>query len=128
MYIIAKMPLLVNRCPKKQHAKKNILKNFRISLYKAPNRGYNKRHEAPKRDKRGGQDNTMRKKLQELRIARGYTQVSFSKAVGISRSHYSQIETGEKTPSLKLSLKIKAKLNYTDDDIFFDERCPVSRR
>lgn len=70
----------------------------------------------------------MRKKLQELRIARGYTQVSFSKAVGISRSHYSQIETGEKTPSLDLSFKIKAKLSYHDDDIFFDDRCPVSRR
>ncbi len=40
----------------------------------------------------------MRVKLQQLREARGYTQQTFSAVVGISRSHYSQIETGEKQP------------------------------
>ncbi len=70
----------------------------------------------------------MRKKLQELRTACGYSQATFSKAIGISRSHYSQIETGEKDPSLKVSLRIKRTLNYHGDDIFFVEKCPVSRR
>ena len=37
----------------------------------------------------------MRAKLQQLREAQGYTQQTFSAAVGTSRSHYSQIETGE---------------------------------
>lgn len=68
----------------------------------------------------------MRVKLQKLREAHGYTQQTFSKAVGTSRSHYSQIETGEKAPSLKLALRIKRELNYKDDDIFFDFKCPVS--
>jgi putative transcriptional regulator len=60
----------------------------------------------------------MRVKLQQLREAHGYTQQTFSNAIGISRSHYSQVETGEKQPSLKLALKIKRMLNYYDDDVF----------
>ncbi len=60
----------------------------------------------------------MRVKLQQLREARGYTQQTFSAVVGISRSHYSQIETGEKQPSLLLALRIKRALDYYDDDIF----------
>ncbi len=60
----------------------------------------------------------MRVKLQQLREARGYTQQTFSAVVGMSRSHYSQIETGEKQPSLQLALRIKRALDYYDDDIF----------
>lgn len=60
----------------------------------------------------------MRVKLQRLREAQGYTQVTFSEAIGTSRSHYSQIETGEKAPSLKLALRIKKILGYEKDDIF----------
>ncbi len=60
----------------------------------------------------------MRVKLKQLREARGYTQQTFSVVVGISRSHYSQIETGEKQPSLLLALRIKRALDYYDDDIF----------
>ena len=68
----------------------------------------------------------MRVKLVKLREGRGYTQETFSKAVGISRSHYSQIETGEKEPSLKVGVKIKRVLDYHYDDIFFNHKCPVS--
>lgn len=60
----------------------------------------------------------MRAKLQQMRKAQGYTQQTFSNAVGISRSHYAQIETGEKAPSLKLAFRIKRMLNYYGDDIF----------
>lgn len=60
----------------------------------------------------------MRVKLQKLRQANGYTQQTFSDAIGISRSHYSQIESGEKIPSLKLALRIKKALSYSQDDIF----------
>ena len=70
----------------------------------------------------------MRVKLVKLREGRGYTQQTFSEAVGISRSHYSQIETGEKEPSLKVSLKIKRVLDYPYDDIFFNQKCPESGR
>lgn len=68
----------------------------------------------------------MRAKLQRLREANGYTQQTFSNAVGTSRSHYSQIETGEKYPSLRLALRIKRALNYYGDDIF-DNTIPVRR-
>ena len=68
----------------------------------------------------------MRAKLQRLREANGYPQQAFSSAVGTSRSHYSQIETGEKQPSLRLALRIKRALNYYGDDIF-DNSFPVRR-
>ncbi len=62
----------------------------------------------------------MRVKLKELREACGFTQQTFSEVIGISRSHYSQIETGDKGPSLKLAIKIKSVLCYKDDDLFTD--------
>lgn len=62
----------------------------------------------------------MRVKLQNVREAQGYTQQTFSEAAGVSRSHYSQIETGEKSPSLKVAIKIKKTLGYNGDDIFDD--------
>lgn len=68
----------------------------------------------------------MRTKLVKLRERHGYTQATFSNAIGISRSHYSQIETGEKEPSLRVGLKIKKALDYPYDDIFFNQKCPVS--
>lgn len=61
----------------------------------------------------------MRAKLQQLREASGFTQQQFADAIGISRSHYSQIETGEKNPSYPdLVLRIKNMLNYHQDDLF----------
>lgn len=70
----------------------------------------------------------MRTKLVKLREGHGYTQETFSKAIGVSRSHYSQIETGEKEPSLRVGLKIKRVLNYPYDDIFYNQKCPELRR
>lgn len=66
----------------------------------------------------------MRVKLQKLREANGYTQKTFSRSIGISRSHYAQIETGEKDPSLKVSLRIKKGLNYYNDDLFLTTNDP----
>ena len=68
----------------------------------------------------------MRAKLQRLREANGYTQKTFSAAVGTSRSHYSQIETGDKQPALRLALRIKWVLTYYGDDIF-DDTMPVRK-
>ena len=62
----------------------------------------------------------MRVKLVRLREAQGFTQQTFSDAVGISRNHYSQIETGDKSPSLDVALRIKEALGYKGDDIFFN--------
>ena len=66
----------------------------------------------------------MRLKLVALREETGLTQQAFSAAVKISRSHYSQIETGDKDPSLRVWLRIKRVLNYQNDDIFFNSKRP----
>ena len=66
----------------------------------------------------------MRVKLVKLREVSGYTQETFAKAIDISRSHYSQIETGEKAPSLEVALRIKRVLGYNNDDIFFNPKHP----
>lgn len=66
----------------------------------------------------------MRVKLQELRKAAGYTQDTFSRRCGMSRNHYSQIESGEKNPSLEKALRIKKVLDYHDDDIFLNVNAP----
>ncbi|MCD7811937.1 MAG: helix-turn-helix domain-containing protein [Ruminococcus sp.] len=68
----------------------------------------------------------MRVKLQQLREAQGFTQQTFSEAINASRSHYSQIETGGKQPSLRLALRIKRVLNYYSDDIF-DNTLPMKK-
>ncbi|WP_158579593.1 helix-turn-helix transcriptional regulator [Blautia sp. AF19-13LB] len=70
----------------------------------------------------------MRAKLKALREANGYTQQTLSDAIGMSRSHYSQVESGDKQPSLKLALRIKRALNYYGDDIFDNTMPPVRKR
>lgn len=64
----------------------------------------------------------MRVKLRQFRQARGMSQEAVAKAVKISRTHYCQIESGEKDPSLKVSLRIKRVFGYVDDDLFTNTR------
>ena len=66
----------------------------------------------------------MRTKLVSVRKKAGFTQATFADAIGISRNHYAQIETGVKNPSLPVAVKIKAKLCYKGDDIFFNSISP----
>ena len=84
-------------------------------------------YRTPKRDTHEERSENMRAKLQQLRKSNGYTQQTFSAAVGTSRSHYAQIETGDKQPALRLALRIKRVLNYHGDDIF-DNTMPVGRK
>lgn len=51
-----------------------------------------------------------RKRLIKERERLGMTQYEFADMCGISRQHYSQIESGAKNPSLKNAMKIKATL------------------
>lgn len=60
----------------------------------------------------------MRVRLRKLREAQGFTQMSFAEAAGISRSYYSQVESGEKAPSLRTAIRIKKALAYENDDLF----------
>lgn len=84
-------------------------------------------YRTPERDTNEERSENMRAKLQQLRKSLGYTQQTFSAAVGTSRSHYAQIETGDKQPALRLALRIKRALNYYGDDIF-DNTMPVGRK
>ncbi|MFL8270003.1 helix-turn-helix transcriptional regulator [Clostridioides difficile] len=68
----------------------------------------------------------MRSKLKQLRIKKNLTHKVMAKELGISRSYYTLIEMGNKTPSLKTSMKIKSFLKYYKDDIFLDDK--VSKR
>ena len=68
----------------------------------------------------GRKGERMRVRLQRMRDAQGYTQHAFATALGVSRSHYSQIESGDKNPSLKLAISIKKLLGYANDDLFDD--------
>ncbi len=63
----------------------------------------------------------MRTKMRQLRLAHGFTMKNLAKELGISLSHYSQVEVGDKQPSLNLALRIKRVLNCNDDSIFDNE-------
>ena len=60
----------------------------------------------------------MRVKMKQLRESMGFTQHTMGEAIGIERSYYTLIETGERQPSLRVALKIKQVLGYYGDDIF----------
>lgn len=61
----------------------------------------------------------MRKKLRDQRLKKELTQKELSEILGIARTTYTNIELGNKDPSLELSYKIKIALSYKSDDIFF---------
>lgn len=63
----------------------------------------------------------MRTLLVSERERQGYTQQKLADAIGISRSHYADIERGRKDPSYKISVRIKRALGHPGDDIFFNQ-------
>lgn len=66
----------------------------------------------------------MRTKLVTVRKELGLSQEMAAEKICISRSHYSQIESGDKNPSLDLALRIKREFGYQDDDIFLNVAAP----
>lgn len=60
----------------------------------------------------------MREALRNARIEAGFTQYGLADRVNISRSHYSQIESGRKNPSHKVAVNIKVALRKTEDSVF----------
>lgn len=64
----------------------------------------------------------MRKWLKELRGNRGLTQEEVALLSDISRSHYTSIEIGTKTPSVDVAKKIGKTLKF-DWVIFFNIEC-----
>lgn len=57
----------------------------------------------------------------ELRRRLGKSQDQMARYVGISVSHWRQIELGGRTPSLELAAKIARAANTTIDDLFGED-------
>ncbi|MEM5607580.1 helix-turn-helix transcriptional regulator [Bacillus toyonensis] len=54
----------------------------------------------------------MRNWLKEFRCVRGFTHRDIANKCEISRSYYTHIENGTKTPSVKIARKIGMHLNF----------------
>lgn len=61
----------------------------------------------------------MRKWLKEIRDAKGLTQEQVAILSNISRSHYTHIEQGTKTPSVDVAKRIAKQLGF-EWTIFFE--------
>ena len=68
----------------------------------------------------------MRAKLIELRKQAKHTQESLAEVLGVSRQYIGMLETGARTPTLKLAKKIADYFQVDISDIFFDGKCNVS--
>ncbi len=61
------------------------------------------------------------KKLQELRISKGYTHQQMADSLNISKCFYWQIENKERNLTYKMAFKIAKVLNTKPDKIFLKE-------
>lgn len=61
------------------------------------------------------------KKLQELRISKGYTYQQMADKLNISKCFYWQIENRDRNLTYKMAFKIAKILNTKPDKIFLDE-------
>ncbi|MBO8168171.1 MAG: helix-turn-helix transcriptional regulator [Thermoanaerobacteraceae bacterium] len=62
----------------------------------------------------------MREKLIKLREKANLTQEEVARQLGISRSFYGHIETGQRNPTYGLAKKIAKLFNVEVENIFFD--------
>lgn len=64
--------------------------------------------------------------IRELRQQRGLTQEQMARAIGVSRAHYTTIESGRRTVVTYLQMKaMKDALGITDVLLFFGVETPV---
>ena len=59
-------------------------------------------------------------RIKKLRKKKGYTQQTFSEAIGLSNNYLSQIERGGSTPRMDKFVAIINTLECSADDIFCD--------
>ena len=64
----------------------------------------------------------MKRWLKEIRSQKGFTQCEVAEKVKIERSYYTMIESGNRTPSVKVAKSIGFVLRF-DWTIFFDKEC-----
>jgi putative transcriptional regulator len=62
--------------------------------------------------------------LKQKRIGKKLTQAAVAKKSGISRSFYTHIENGTKTPSVLVAKKIAKTLDF-DWTLFFENECSL---
>lgn len=70
----------------------------------------------------------MRLRLIRLRKERKMTQQQVAEVLGITRSFYGMIETGDRNPTLDLAKRIAELFQVDIEEIFFDEKSHVSLR
>lgn len=68
-----------------------------------------------------------RKWLKDFRLAKNMTQSQVAKLVGISRSYYTNIELGIKTPAVPVAKKI-AEILCFDWTYFFNIKCSLKEQ
>ncbi len=56
-------------------------------------------------------------KLKQIRKGLELTQTDVAKRCGIAEPYYSEIETGKKTPSLKIAIRLAKSLGITVDEL-----------
>jgi len=69
----------------------------------------------------------MRKWLKDIRDSKGLTQEQVAILSGISRSHYTHIEQGTKTPSVNVAKRIAKQLGF-DWTIFFEDKSSLQEQ
>lgn len=65
---------------------------------------------------------SIKNRVRELRMERGWTQQALADAVGVSRQSINSIERERYTPSLPLALTFARVFKRSTDDIFSLER------
>lgn len=65
---------------------------------------------------------TIRNRVRELRLARGWTQQELADAVGVSRQSINSVERERYVPSLPLALTFARIFRCATDDIFVLEK------
>lgn len=63
----------------------------------------------------------MRNILKGLRLTANLTQQDVANSLNIGRTSYTNIELGNKNPSLDLAISIKKLFKYEKDDIFLNQ-------
>ena len=58
------------------------------------------------------------KNLTRLRLLRGYTQAQMAEKIGVSRSTYTNYETGNRTPDYEILERISDMLACSLDELF----------
>ena len=63
----------------------------------------------------------MYKKLREMRVKSRYTTQTMANKLGISKSFYSQIETGSRRLTYSMAIRIADVFRRKPDSIFYDD-------